>query len=40
MGEDKNVLKLTNLTLENTGNYHCVVSTSVMREKSYVVRLR
>ena len=40
VGEDKNVLKLTNLTLENTGNYHCVVSTSVMREKSYVVRLR
>ena len=40
IGEDKQILKLSNLTLENTGNYHCVVSTSVMREKSYVVRLR
>ena len=40
VGEDNSVLRLTNLTLENTGNYHCVVSTSVMREKSYVVRLR
>ena len=40
IGEDGQVLKLSNLTLENTGNYHCVVSTSVMREKSYVVRLR
>ena len=40
IGEDKSVLKLSNLTLENTGNYHCVVSTAVMKEKSYVVRLR
>ena len=39
IGEDKCVLKLSNLTLENTGNYHCVVSTGAMREKSYVVRL-
>jgi len=39
IGEDKQALKLSNLTLENTGNYHCVVSTGVMREKSYVVRL-
>lgn len=39
IGEDKQLLKLSNLTLENTGNYHCVVSTGAMREKSYVVRL-
>ena len=39
VGEDQPSLKLTNLTLENTGNYHCVVSTAVMQERSYAVRL-
>lgn len=39
IGEDKPVLKLTGLTLENTGNYHCVASTYLMKEKSVIVRL-
>jgi hypothetical protein len=39
IGEDQPQLKLSNLTLENTGNYHCQVSSELMREKSYAVRL-
>ena len=39
VGEDKPQLRLSNLTLENTGNYHCLVSTDLMGEKSYAVRL-
>ena len=29
VGEEQPQLKLSNLTLENTGNYHCQVSTQV-----------
>lgn len=39
IGEDRPQLRLSNLTLENTGNYHCLVSTDLMSEKSYAVRL-
>merc|ERR1719193_468177 len=39
IGEDKQVLRLTGVTLENTGNYHCMASTYLMKEKSVTARL-
>ena len=39
LGEDQPVLQLSNLTLENAGIYHCVVSTYLMKEKSTSARI-